>query len=261
MSEAQFLEAERAEADCVAACAPTDSDDFVDWFEELRSCGAGQGHLLFDYLEHEATFEEVRWFVGQEVAGEAGFEDLVALTQLRMPVRAKLEMARNYWDEMGRGKRKAMHGPLLANLAVALGVAATPPDRIVWESLAVANLMAGLAFHRQYAFQSIGALGVIEQTAPTRAPKVTNALHRVGIGHDASHYFRLHAVVDVAHSRAWNTEVLSTLVAERPELARHIAQGAVMRLNAGARTFERYAREFGLSTSPTGAHRTSLSIA
>lgn len=261
VSEARFLEADRAEAAGVAAGAPTDVDDFVDWFQELRGCGAGQDHPLFDFLEQEATFEEVRWFVRQEVAGEAGFEDLVALTQLRMPVRAKLEMARNYWDEMGRGKRQAMHGPLLANLAFALDVAATAPDEIVWESLAVANLMAGLAFHRHYAFQSVGALGVIELTAPTRAPKVTNALHRVGIGPDASRYFRLHAVVDVAHSRAWNTEVIATLVAERPELAVHIAQGAVMRLNAGARTFERYATEFGISTSQAGARRSSLSIA
>ncbi len=27
----------------------------------------------------------------------------MALTQVRFPVRPKLEMARNYWDEMGRG--------------------------------------------------------------------------------------------------------------------------------------------------------------
>ena len=50
------------------------------------------------------------WFLTQEVAGEAGFDDLLAMTQVKMPVTAKLEMARNYWDEMGRGRDTAMHG-------------------------------------------------------------------------------------------------------------------------------------------------------
>jgi hypothetical protein len=51
------------------------------------------------------------WFLTQEVAGEAGFDDLLALTQVKMPITAKLEMARNYWDEMGRGRETAMHWP------------------------------------------------------------------------------------------------------------------------------------------------------
>jgi hypothetical protein len=29
-----------------------------------------------------------------------------------MPVRPKLEMARNFWDEMGRGREKGMHCPM-----------------------------------------------------------------------------------------------------------------------------------------------------
>ena len=244
-----FLELERTRAAAQAADAPHDPAGFVDWFTELRRSGPGQHHPLFDFLEHEATKEQLSWFVRQEVAGEAGFDDLVALTQLRMPVRAKLEMARNFWDEMGRGKTRAMHGPLLGNLARALHVDSTPPESIVWESLALANVMAGLAFHRRYAFHSIGALGVIELTAPTRAGKVANGLERVGIDREATHYFRLHASVDCEHSQAWNGEVLGPLVAGRPELARYLAEGAIMRLNAGARTFQRYSSEFSLDNA------------
>ena len=59
----------------------------------------------------------MKWFIEQEVAGEAGFDDLLALTQIKMPEQAKLEMARNYWDEMGRGASKGMHGPMLERLA------------------------------------------------------------------------------------------------------------------------------------------------
>ena len=80
------------------------------------------------------------WFLTQEVAGEAGFDDLLAITQVNMPVTAKLEMARNYWDEMGRGRDTAMHGPLLERLADYLDIDAQP-ERVVPESLALGNAM------------------------------------------------------------------------------------------------------------------------
>jgi hypothetical protein len=44
--------------------------------------------------------------------------------------------------------------------------------------------------------------------------------------------------------------VLIPLVSERPELAPWLAEGALMRLRAGLRTFERYRREFARSLVP-----------
>jgi len=249
--EGRFLERERRRVAPLAARAPKDPAGFVAWFEELKASGPGQGDPLFPFLAERATYEQVRWFVKQEVAGEAGFDDLVALTQIKIPERAKLEMARNYWDEMGRGKSHGMHGPMLASLAHALLIGATPERELVWEALALANIMAGLALNRRYAFHSIGALGAIELTAPTRAGLVADALDRVGVPKKATHYFRLHSTVDIGHSAAWNAEVLAPLVEANPEVATHIAEGALMRLNAGARTFDRYRAELGV-TAPRG---------
>ena len=96
---------------------PRDVDAFIAWFEELRENGPGQGDPLFPWLATTATRRPVAWFLTQEVAGEAGFDDLLALTQIKMSERAKLEMARNFWDEMGRGASKGMHGPMLERLA------------------------------------------------------------------------------------------------------------------------------------------------
>jgi hypothetical protein len=100
-----------------------------------------------------------------EVAGEAGFDDLVALTQVRLPKRAKLGLARNYWDEMGRGNAKGMHGPMLETLSTAMALR-PKAEETVWESLALANTMAGLAANRCYACHAVGALGAIDLTAP-----------------------------------------------------------------------------------------------
>jgi hypothetical protein len=240
--EAAFLEDERAFVAGEAAQAPQDPRAFVAWFEGLRERGPGQGDPLFPWLAEHATLPQMRWFLAQEVAGEAGFDDLVALTQVRMPIQAKLELARNYWDEMGRGREPAMHGPLLAQLAASLKVEAEPAQ-IVWEALALANLLVALALDRRFAYHSVGALGAVELTAPTRVGLVDKGLARLGIPKAARRYFTLHATLDVQHSLAWNREILVNLVAQEPRAARAIAEGALMRLRAGARCFERYRRE------------------
>jgi hypothetical protein len=51
--------------------------------------------------------------------------------------------------------------------------------------------------------------------------------------------------LDVKHSAAWNEEVLYPLVEARPEVAVAIAEGALMRLEAGARCFARYRHALG----------------
>lgn len=243
--ELKFIEREREAVAKAARQAPCDPAGFVAWFEALEETGPGQHDPLFSYLAENASREEMCWFLTQEVAGEAGFDDLVALTQVKLPVPAKLELARNYWDEMGRGHFRGMHGPMLERLAKTLELEPRPDDT-VWESLALANLLAGLAANRAYAYHSVGALGVVELTAPGRASLVNRGLRRLGIGANARQYFALHATLDVKHSEAWNREVLTTLVQDQPELAQPIAEGALMRLQAGARCFARYRREFGI---------------
>jgi hypothetical protein len=99
--EWHFLETARARVMPLAARAPADPAGFLLWFEALVLDGPGQGDRLFPWLASEATLPQMRWFLAQEVAGEAGFDDLTALTMLRMPVRPKLELARNSgmrWD-------------------------------------------------------------------------------------------------------------------------------------------------------------------
>src|SRR4051794_11835566 len=240
--EGQFLDALRAEVAAEAREAPTDPDGFLAWFEGLRETGPGQGDPLFPWLAEAADRDQVRWFLGQEAAGEAGFEDLLAMTQVRMPRRAKLEFARNYWDEMGRGNPKGMHGPMLALLVDRLGLQADI-DSTMWESLALANAMTAMASTRRYAWHSVGALGVIELTAPGRSAAVAAGLRRLGFSGRERRYFDLHAVLDVKHSEAWNAEALRPLVQEEPRRATALAEGALIRLRRGARCFERYRAE------------------
>ncbi|MDZ4370040.1 MAG: iron-containing redox enzyme family protein [Phenylobacterium sp.] len=237
--QGEFIEAFRELAAPHVAAVPTDVVGFLAWFESLKDAGPGQWDQLFPWLETSATLEDLKWFLTQEAAGEAGFDDLVALTQVKLPDRPKMELARNYWDEMGRGNAGGMHGPMLARTIDGLGL--TPSiDETLWPALALANTMTALATTRRYTYQSVGALGVVELTAPTRVGAVAEGLKRVGCRPELRKYFVLHAHLDVEHSRAWNAEALAPLVEGDPEAARAIAEGAIMRLMCGEACFDAY---------------------
>jgi hypothetical protein len=246
IKEGYFVEQERSKIASLARQAPQEPEAFINWFEDLKQHGPGQGDPLFPWLAERASLEEMRWFLTQEAAGEAGFDDLVAMSQVKLPQQPKLEMARNYWDEMGRGHERGMHGPMLTAVVRDLELRPTVEDT-VWQSLALANLMVGLATNRRYSYQAIGALGVIEMTAPGRVSQVNAGLKRLGIPAGTRKYFQLHSMLDIEHSREWNAEVIYPLVKADPRTAQPLAEGALMRLASGARCFRRYRQHFGIT--------------
>ncbi|MBB5716020.1 iron-containing redox enzyme family protein [Sphingomonas aerophila] len=237
--EGGFLEELRAEVADEAAAAPTDVEGFIDWFEGLKQVGPGQGDPLFPWIAEEASLEQLKWFFEQEAAGEAGFDDLVAMTQVKLPARPKLELARNYWDEMGRGQLAGMHGLLLDALTDTLKVDPII-ENTVWQSLALANAMTAMASSRRYAWHSVGALGVIELTAPDRSRMTAQGLKRLGFSNKERRYFDLHAILDIKHSEDWNAEAIRPAVEEDPRRATAMAEGALIRLKCGERCFEAY---------------------
>jgi hypothetical protein len=133
---------------------------------------------------------------------------------------------------------------MLTNTAREFNLSTTVEDT-VWEALALANVMAGLAANRRYAYHSVGALGVIEMTAPGRVSLVNEGLKRLGVSASGRQYFQLHAGLDIRHSEAWNREVIYPLVSADMSCASAIAEGALMRLRCGERCFQRYRAEFG----------------
>ena len=237
--EGAFMDELRAEVADDLDEVPEDADAFVAWFEALQERGPGQNHPLFSWLAETATEGQMRWFLTQEAAGEAGFDDLVAMTQVKMPHGPKLEFAENYWDEMGRGQYRGIHGLLLTELVETMRIE-PEIDTTVWESLALANAMTAMASTRRYAWLSVGALGVVELTAPWRCVHVSAGLKRLGYGQRERLYYDLHSKIDIKHSEGWNKNALKPLVEEDPRRARPIAEGALIRMRCAQRCFERY---------------------
>lgn len=248
VKEGNFVESERQHVQQYLYHMPLEAEPFMRWFENLKHEAPGQDDALFPWLASQATMEQMHWFLQQEAAGEAGFDDLVAMTQVKLPTQAKLEMARNYWDEMGRGHENSMHGLMLEKTVKDLNLAPTI-ENTAWESLALANLMLAMAMNRRYAYQSVGALGAVEMTAPTRVGYVNEGLKRLNVDFETRKYFQLHATLDTKHSKAWNREVIYSLVKSNPQTAKPIAEGALMRLCCGARTYKNYKMHFGIGSN------------
>ena len=72
-TEGAFLSLLRQQVRAAAALAPTDAKAFVQWFAALEANGPGQEDPLFPWLADQATRDQMRWYLQQEAAGEAGF--------------------------------------------------------------------------------------------------------------------------------------------------------------------------------------------
>ena len=83
---------------------PADAAEFAQWFRDTAFAHPLYEHDLYAFLASDATREQLEWFFRMECAGEAAFDDLVALAQVGTRGEVKMEMASNYWDEMGKGK-------------------------------------------------------------------------------------------------------------------------------------------------------------
>jgi hypothetical protein len=193
-------------------------DEAIDWdlpaepVAALRTLGArGLVPEVYVWLAEDATYDELVAFLTLEGGPDGGFDDLVAACQIGLDGEAKLELAQNYWDEMGNGSLDAVHTELHRRLARALGITALPRTRQPLEGLERAALGSVLATNRHLQREMVGALGLIELQAGPRCRKVVAALKRLDAPADALPFYEEHAVADPRHGKDWVDHVVATL--------------------------------------------------
>ena len=236
-------------------------DRYVRWLEELDGAEAwdlpddpvaamrtlGRRDIvpaLYDWLAEEATHDELVDFLSLEGGPDGGFDDLVAACQIGLSGEPKLEMARNYWDEMGRGSLGDVHTQLHQRLASALGLRAVPRGEQPRECLERATLGSLLATNRHLQPEMVGALGLIELQAGPRCRRVVAALRRLDVPPDAFPFYEEHAVADPRHGKAWVDNVVAPLAGD-PAWGARIVRGARWRSLVNRRFFDAMTERFG----------------
>lgn len=191
---------------------------------------------VYDWLAEDASLAEARAYLELEGGPDGGFDDLVAICQVGLDGEAKLELARNYWDEMGNGRLERVHTELHRKLARSLGLHAVPRRSLPAAALERAALGSLLATNRWLQPEMIGALGLIELQAGPRCRRVVRALERLGCGWDALDFYAEHAEADPRHGKDWVDNVIGTLQ-DRDGWAERIVRGARWRSAVNARFF------------------------
>ena len=201
---------------------------------------------VYEWLAEDATLDEARAYLELEGGPDGGFDDLVAVCQIGVDGEAKLELARNYWDEMGNGRLERVHTELHRKLSRALGLRPVRRDQLPREALERAALGSLLATNRWLQPEMVGALGLIELQAGPRCRKVVRGLERLGCGWDALDFYAEHAEADPRHGKDWVDSVVGTLQ-DRDGWAERIVRGARWRSAVNARFFgamhDRFVRE------------------
>ncbi|MDX6219905.1 MAG: hypothetical protein QOJ48_1586 [Frankiales bacterium] len=234
---------QRLEADWLRELAaedvPAEFRDQPDVVVAIRSMATVERlPRTYRWIADEASWPEVVRFLAMEGGPDAGFDDLVAVCQVGLAGSAKLELAQNYWDEMGNGHLDAVHTNLHEQMVSAIGMPRLARGDLPVEALERTALGGLLATNRWLQPEMIGALGMIELQAGPRCRKVVQGFDRLGAPVGAYRFYAEHADVDPRHGKDWVEKAIAPLVAEDPSWGPRILRGAWWRLVLSLRFFE-----------------------
>ena len=198
---------------------------------------------VYRWVAEDASREQLRWFLAYEGGPDGGFDDLVAVCQVGLDGEAKLELARNYWDELGNGRLDRVHTELHRKLSRALRLPDVPRPALPTTALRRAALGSLLATNRHLQPEMVGALGLLELQAGPRCRKVVDGLRRLGAGEDALDFYVEHAETDPRHGKGWVDNVVVTL-GRNARWASGMTRGARWRSMVNADFFEEMATRF-----------------
>ena len=211
---------------------------------------------VYEWVAADASWDDLVSFLALEGGPDAGFDDLVAACQIGLRGEPKLELARNYWDEMGQGTLADVHTELHHRLCEAIDMPRIPRDELPTSALLRATLGGILATNRVLQPEMVGALGLLELQAGPRCRQVVKAFERLGAPEGAFPFYTEHRDVDPHHGKAWLDNAIAPL-AEDPRWAAGIVRGARWRAAANAAFFadmaERFAREVDAADLATAA--------
>jgi hypothetical protein len=194
--------------------------------------------VVYRWLASEASRDEMIDFLAVEGGPDSGFDDLVAVCQIGLFGSAKMEMAQNYWDEMGNGSPADVHTSLHQQMAEAVNMPRVPRSDLPVEALERSALGGLFATNRWLQPEMIGALGMIELQAGPRCRLVLKGFDRVGMPRQAYPFYEVHAEVDPRHGQDWLEKVVRPLAAEQPSWRERLVRGAWWRAVTNAGLFD-----------------------
>ncbi len=216
--------------------APSEPRAFLSWLKTLAREHRVYKHPYYlEFIRNDATATDLRQYVMQESVVDGRFDDLLAMMQVGTSGAAKMEIAANFWDEMGNGDPEQVHTSLFNEIFKVFEIPAAELERsLTANALLSGNLAVLLSRYRRLYPEAVGFLGMTEWLVPHRFTNVVHAWERLGLPEAGIVYHRLHVTIDSQHAAGWFRNVVIP-AAESEYMRRGIARGTLLRLHSSAR--------------------------
>ncbi len=215
---------------------PSQPAAYLSWLKETARAHRVFKHPYYtEFIRDVADVEHLRTYMIQESVIDARFDDLLALMQVGTAGSAKMEIARNFWDEMGNGRADEVHTHLFNKIFEVFEVEpAELADSLTATALLSGNLAVMLCRYRAHYPEAVGFLGMTEWLVPDRFVQVVHAWRRLDLPPVGITYHDLHITVDSQHAAGWFHNIVKP-AATAAHMREGIARGTLWRLNSSAR--------------------------
>ena len=181
----------------------------------------------------------------QETTIDTRFDDFLALLQVGTRGGIKIEIASNYWDEMGNGDKSKMHTVMFARTMKNLDICTTNHNNtLTAEALVCGNFSCMLSLQRKYFYSGIGYFAATEYMTPRRFKDVLVAAKRNGIKISELEYHKEHIMIDSIHAKNWFKNVIKPIIDQNPDAMFDITRGVIYRLNTSKRYLDMLLENF-----------------
>lgn len=216
--------------------APSQGKAYLSWLKTFAREHRVFKHPYYrDFIRQHAGEDDLRTYILQESVVDGRFDDLLAMMQVGTSGPAKMEIAANFWDEMGNGNPAEVHTFLFNKIFEVFAITQEELDRVLTaNALLSGNLAVLLCRYRQFYPEAVGFLGMTEWLVPDRFKAVVSAWERLGLPDVGIVYHRLHITIDSVHAAGWFHNIVAPSVASE-SMRQGIARGAIWRLNSSAR--------------------------
>ena len=210
--------------------------DFPDWIQDYANKHSEQSiHPIFPFLAKEASLEQMREFFLQETPLEMLFGDIVGLMLPGLYGSPKMELVRNYWDEVGCANNERVHrnlrAELMRHLDIPTDIYISQANILICEELELINLYLGLALNRAKLTELIGVMLTTEIIIPGNFNYLIEGWRRLGIDDDLLSYHLEHIGVDEIHAQDLLYRVVMPILQESPDQMQDIILGVSRRLD------------------------------
>ncbi|MFV3337070.1 iron-containing redox enzyme family protein [Pseudomonas sp. NY15349] len=224
-----------------AALLPKEKNEFIKWYLMMEQRMNLDIRFFIEFLRGQASLKQIAYYICMEELVDGSFDDLMALVQLGMPIEPKMVAGRNYWDEMGNGDFSSVHTAMFKDssdyMRAVLNDLEISVEKPTLECLMNGNMLLMWAVRREYNVRLIGAIGLVEGSAPVRFRATTEGLERLKQPEYVIAYHKAHIDIDTYHSRAWLEVVLDHYAGCGDDVIREMALGVAIRHNIALRYY------------------------